>query len=431
MEIESATHRQQLAVAVSLIAHTLTFGLLMVPSKPTRTAGPNRQAQIAGRRPALSDTKTQPAQVDRSRQLPTQPDASKPLVPIESTTLLIPGFTFDFGKIASRASVLFPFLDLQFSIPAGPAARFRDVDSRQGRGLVFVHAVVAQRSDGLPRLRLTNTAFQTIVDVSWSRRARWTAFRSIRTMTDQYSGEEGSLPTLVRAYVDANVLQPFYDTTIRDPRLWSQLDIAAEHVDFIQFIVDYAVRHPSTKATTELLFLLDKLAQASFDALTILLDTEPKRDLRWTAEANLDAYRLIRAIRAFYLDRLGELATNRAALKARYDAMRLQILRSIVRTTPEEYRANDARFLIGAIAWRAGDRETAVRTWDELQIRQTDYYAASSSYVLRILNEERSGALVSSDIAARIDRVLDNEYERWLTFSSARLRRFGYATDTF
>ena len=67
-----------------------------------------------------------------------------------------------------------------------------------------------------------------------------------------------------------------FATTARD------MDIAADHADFIELIADYAVRHPSTKATTELLFLLDKLTQASFDALTTLLNTEPRRDLRWT-----------------------------------------------------------------------------------------------------------------------------------------------------
>ncbi len=94
-------------------------------------------------------------------------------------------------------------------------------------------------------------------------------------------------------------------------------------------------------------------------------------------EANRDAYRLIKGIRALYIDRLGEQAIDRRALKRRYDGVRLMILRSILRTTPQEYRENDARFLIGAIEWKAGDRDAAIRTWQGLQIRNVRVCAES------------------------------------------------------
>jgi len=231
------------------------------------------QIQIAQRRaPSASDTKA--VAPDGDRQAGSRPDAGTD--PISSTVLVIPGFAFDFAKIASRASLLFPFLDLQLSIQAAPEVRLHD----GGDGLVFVQTITAHRADKLPRLRVSPTELQTIVDLAWSRRARWKVFQSIRTITDGYDPNEGRLPTLLRAYVDEDLLQPYQDTTIRDPRLWTQLGIAADHADFIQFITGYAARHPSTRVTTELLFLLDKLAQASLDALMTLLDTEPTRDLR-------------------------------------------------------------------------------------------------------------------------------------------------------
>src|SRR5262245_25345775 len=164
MEIEHAHHRQRFTFVLSMMAHTILVGLLLVSSRPSPPpAGANRRGQIAQRR-ASSATNTKPAQPDRSRQRSVQPDASKALVPLHSTTLLIPGFTFDFGKIASRAPALFPFLDLHLSIPAGPAARFRAPDSPRRRGLVFVVPAVAEKGDGLPRLRLSDATFQTIID---------------------------------------------------------------------------------------------------------------------------------------------------------------------------------------------------------------------------------------------------------------------------
>lgn len=61
---------------------------------------------------------------------------------------------------------------------------------------------------------------------------------------------------------------------------------------------------PATKPTTELLFLLDKLTQASLDALTTLLDTDAQQDLWWTRNTNRAAYRLVIGLRRYYADRL-------------------------------------------------------------------------------------------------------------------------------
>jgi hypothetical protein len=77
---------------------------------------------------------------------------------------------------------------------------------------------------------------------------------------------------------------------------------------------------------------------------------------------------LLIAIRVAYINRLGGL-NNRAVLRARYDAMRLQILRSIIRTTPDDYRANDARFLIGTLAHVAGGRSPGRHRWRGLTRR--------------------------------------------------------------
>ena len=104
-----------------------------------------------------------------------------------------------------------------------------------------------------------------------------------------------------------------------------------------------------------MLFLLEKLAQGSYDALITLLDTRPMEDLWWTRDSNREAHKLIVTLQRYYsleLERRG--LHEREELKLHYDNVRLRILNGIVSTTPRGYRANDARFLIGSVHWRAG-----------------------------------------------------------------------------
>ena len=241
----------------------LVLAVFVLHTAPAATHATRGGDRVAGPRvPSSASMKT--VEPD-GRQAVSPPDDPSALVAIRSTALLIPGFTFDFAKIASRASRLFPFLDLRLSIEGAPDIPFHDGRRDGGHGLVFVRTVTTSRHHTLPRLGLSPTVLQTIVDSAWSRRDRWSAFRSILTLTDRYHPDAGAVPTLLRAYVDEDLLQPFYDTTIPDPRLWSSLAIAADHEDFIRFITGYAERHPATKATTELLIMLDKLVQGSFE----------------------------------------------------------------------------------------------------------------------------------------------------------------------
>jgi len=84
------------------MAHTVAIGILTMPSKPAPTPGAGgRHGQVARRQaPADSNTRI----VRPERRPPARPEKSAPLVPIQSTTLAIPNFTFDFAKIASRAA---------------------------------------------------------------------------------------------------------------------------------------------------------------------------------------------------------------------------------------------------------------------------------------------------------------------------------------
>ena len=347
-----------------------------------------------------------------------------------ATSLSGPGFTFDFRKIADRASLLFPFLTPGLSFEQLTLAPRRVPRHGLPNPLAPARADFA-RASRRPPLVLGDAALQSLIDKSWSRRDRWSAFQRIARLADTYSSDAGKLPAVLRAYVEQNGLQPYVDTTIPDPRVWTQLGLAADHVEFIGFISRYASDHPSARTTTELFFLLDKLALASFDAMVALLSVEPAEDLRWTRDANADAYRFIAALRRHYDAHLQRRhLESREALRAHYDAIRLTILAGILRTTPQRYRASDARFLIGEIYWKQGRRADAVRLWADMTINPEDRYVVACTDLLAAIQGPANRDGQNLD-ARRIDRILDSEHGRWLSFSFDRLRQFGYRFDTF
>jgi len=282
-------------------------------------------------------------------------------------------------------------------------------------------------------------ALQTLIDRSWSRRDRWTPFQEILRLADAHDANAGKLPALLHEYEAQNGLQPYVDASIRDPRLWTELGLAADHVEFIGFISRYAAEHPSTRATTELLFLLDKIAQASFDALVTLVDTIPGAQLEWTREANGDAFAFIVDVRRHYLSVLRRKGLDSTdALAAFYDRARLDILTGILRTTPRGYRANDARFLIGSIHWRGGHVGDALRAWRPMTIDPEDAYAASIARLHGAIAAETGsdrGNVDSSEtvrrLAQQINAILRAEHGRWIMFSLDRLHQFGFRFDTF
>ena len=158
-----------------------------------------------------------------------------------------------------------------------------------------------ERRPGDPRVRrplaLSETELQALVDKAWARHERWAAFEPLSKLTETFQPNAGQLPALLQRYIDQNSLQPYADGDIRDSRLWAQLGIAADHVSFIAFIRRFAAAHPRTRTTTELLFLLDKLAEANQDALSVLRGTDPQEQLAWTRQANPEAFVWLTEIR--------------------------------------------------------------------------------------------------------------------------------------
>ena len=341
-----------------------------------------------------------------------------------STALPLPGFTFDYAKVADRGTLLFPFLSPGLSLDA-----FGVMGRDPSRRLYYPSAVPGDGEGTLPPLALSEARLQAVIDQSWSRRDRWSVFNEVRSLAASHDPQEGALAPLFQRYVQQNALQPYAESAMRDPRLWAQLGLAADHVAFIEFISRYTTAHPSTRAATELLFLLDKLVQASYDCLITLLDIEPAADLQWTARQSKDAYRLIEAVLAHYSTQLDAKGiASAAALRTYYDKIRLAILTALLRTTPDGYRSGDARYLIGAIYWRHGDHAAALDVWRSITADPDDAYAVAYTQTLTAIREPFD---TQQPLQRRIDRTLDAELGRWRDFSYTRLRHFGYRFDTY
>jgi hypothetical protein len=239
---------------------------------------------------------------------------------------------------------------------------------------------------------------------------------------------DGDLAALLRGYVVQNGLQPYADPGIRDPRLWTELALAADHAAFIDLISRYIGEHPSTKTTTELLFLLDAMVQGSYDALTTLLDVVPAADLEWTRASNADAIRAIVTIQKHYREELERRGlTSRDAIRLYFDEARLSILTNIIATTPRGYRAGDAQVIVGSIYWRQGRTDDAVDVWKRMTVDREGVHARMAS---EILDAIRGRDVRQLDIRS-VNRAIDGDQSRWVSTSYERLRQFGFHFNTY
>ncbi len=344
-------------------------------------------------------------------------------------------FTINVAKIASHAQVLFPFLTPGLALDHFGVMPERTTHESLTNPFAR-SASPALATKGRRVLRLDRGALQSLVDKAWSRRDRWTVFQPIAKLTDQSDPDAGGLPQLLQMYREENWPQPYADRSIRDPRLWVELELAADHVNFVGFVSQYATAHPGTRATTELLLLLDDIAQASQDAFGTLIKTDPNESLEWTRRKNGAAFDLVVRLRRYYasvLDR--KRLTDPGSVSRYYDGVRLGILDAIVRTTPNGYRANDARFLIGAIYWRQGRTREAVERWRPMAPDPGDLHATAQTEILQAVSapvpSEADDRQIERLIGDAVNRALESERGRWLMFSFERLEQFGHRFDTF
>ena len=330
-------------------------------------------------------------------------------------------FDFDVEKIRARGGSLFPFAEgepLHSQFASHVQGGIRDSSTR---------ASIVERTLVQPPLKLTDDQLRHLLDRSWSRRRRWSAFKPIADAASHYHPERGDLPLLLRGYADQNSLQPFaVSSWSPEAKVWALLSIAADHADFVEFISQYIARFPSSRSAAELLFLLDKVVQANLEALIALMKIDPLVDLAWTAAVNPQAAQALSALHLYHQERLERRGLwNIETLRRKYNDVRVTILRHLVGRTTQKQRDNDALFNLGEIYWRQGKFSEAVSWWVRIVPHPSDSTFAASSEVLR--------EITTTDTfdRERITAALDANKVRWVDASFMRLRQFGYRFDTF
>jgi hypothetical protein len=332
------------------------------------------------------------------------------------------GFSYDTARIRLRREVLFPFLTgrLPFldELRAAAAVDRRRLPNPLG-------GAGRRRSHERPPLELSAAERDALVDGSWSRRDRWQSLAKIVELTGRHDPDDGQLPAVVRGHVERNLLQPYLESSVPDPRFWVMLGLAADHLDVIQFVGRFAQQHPSSRTTTELLFLLDELAEANRAAFELLVQTDVAGLGQTAASSPRDvqlAWQLQRGYEAWTRERGLDQVTT---LDAHYDGVRLAILAAIIETSPGGYGAADARFVAGRLLWDRSDVDGAVRMWRGMEADERTTYAGVRAEIRRALGPDGTVDVL------QIVRALGAERGRWLRESADRLARFGYTPQTF
>lgn len=330
----------------------------------------------------------------------------------------ISGLPFNLAKIAARRAALFPFLTADLGFLDRMAGDLRASSAHLRNPLD--PALRAQPLD------LDAHAMQNVIDESWSRRDRWQRFQQLASLLVGHDANDGSAPALMRAYLDQNLLQPYCEGKSKDGQFWALLENASDHADFLEFIRSYARTHSSSKTTTELLFLMDELAQASKEAAMTTVATSVSKDLLHTAvqspHAALLAANVANDLRLWFAARRQSARTD---MRQAYDRVRLRILSTIIDTTPNGYRESDARYLAGEILYRQTDVAGALESWRPMQPTANDTYAAAASAITHVI--DKAGLL---DTGA-LYRIVSREAARWSEINYLRMKQFGYRCDSY
>jgi hypothetical protein len=340
-----------------------------------------------------------------------------PIPPEQLSGYELSGLPFNLAKIAARREALFPFLtaDLSFLDRLSADLRASSATLRNPLG-----------PTRMPELALDAGAIQQLIDESWSRRDRWRRFATVAFLLQAHNPNDGKAPGLMRAYLDQNLLQPYCAGKTKDGQFWALLENASDHADFLDFIRRMTRTRSSSRTTTELLFLMDELAQANREAATTLVATNISKDLGYSAvnapRTVLLAAQVANGLRYWFASQGLSAESN---LREEYDRRRLRILATIVETTPNGYRQADARFLAGEIFFRQGDIEQAVEWWRPMNPVDGDTYAAAARAIRDVVN--RNGRLDEYELR----RILSVESARWSEINYTRMMQFGYRCDSY
>jgi hypothetical protein len=329
----------------------------------------------------------------------------------------ISGLPFNLAKIDARRASLFPFLTADLTFIERMATDVRAEAARLGNPLDPALAATA--------LELKPPLLQQVVDESWSRRDRWQRFQQIRALLVGHDAHDGDAPALMRGYLDQNLLQPYCDGKSKDGQFWALLENATEHVDFLEFIRSYARTRSSSRTTTELLFLMDELAQGNREVAEVVLGISVGHDLAYSATIAPNAARLAASIaNDLHTWIAAHGFTRHEGVGAAYDQLRLRVLATIVETSPHGYRESDARYLGGEIFFRQGNFDQALEWWRPMRPQAGDSYAAAATAIRELIDRG------NQDTGA-VRRVLWKQSAFWKEQNYRRLRQFGYRCDSY
>jgi hypothetical protein len=394
----------------SAIVHGMLAALLLLP-----LGAPAVQSPQGTPADVIKPANTRAPAVRRNSDLPFARDTSTTSRRIPLAIENGPGgadFIIDLARIRERRNDLFPFVTWEL-----PFLRERPGTDGPG-GLEFQIAMGAIPPAGGPPLTLTPARIQALVDRAWSRRHRWSNLEELVTLSDRYHPDRGDLPTLFREYARQNVPQPYEDWSDPDPVYWVTLMLAADDAPLVEFVSRYTRRHPASRTTTELLFLLDASAEASCDVLLrVLRAGTGDLPLQVTRFDNPDAYRLAQELASAYRTWV---IRHQARLPDRCNTTRVDILRRIIDTSPDGYGAGDARFRLGQLLWLSNRRVEAVEWWAGMQADGRSQYATAQRALLGALAD---GAADSQP--SRISGILRDEELRWQIAARERLEHLG------
>ena len=411
--------------SASLLVHGLLFAILaLVGTGNAHTPRQPLQPRIM-LLPALPATAATPAPDLRRREpeapFKDAPDDQPPPATIPLTVhnyVTDQDFTLDLARIRQRRNDLFPFVTWDLSFLDDAHA------SSASAGIGFPSEYLPAASANDRSLVLSDAALQELVDRSWSRQQRWTNLGELVKLADRYEGNHGDLARTFRAYVQQNIPQPYETHGFADPLFWIVLTLASDDAPLVEYASRYIRAHPSSRVTTELLFLLDESAESSCDVLARVLTVgSPALPLDATRRSNVDAYNLALSLSAAYRAWLSQFDVNPVK---RCTAARTAILRRIIDTSPDGYGAADARVRLGTMLWAAGRQREAEAWWGGVGRDERGVFERVGRELRNAVDE---GAVENDP--GRIRRILSDQDERWRETADERLKHFGWTADRF
>ena len=326
--------------------------------------------------------------------------------------------TIDLARIRQRRNDLLPFVTWDLRLLGERRATDR------ANGIAWPSAFLSSPSASSQALELSPGNLQSLIDRAWSRRERWVNLGELVALSNRYDPDRGDLARAFNGYVTQNVPQPYEDWAFPDPVFWITLTLAADDAPLLEFVFEYLKQHPSSRVTTELLFLLDYSAETSCDVLGQVLAVQTGTlPLDVTRRSNPDAYGLASSLSAAYWSWIRRYHVDPTE---RCIVARTAILQRIIESSPQGYGATDARFRLGEMLWNLGRHDEAVRWWRNMTPDERNAYE-------RVARELR-GAIEDGAVEnrpGRIDHILTDEERRWRERAGDRIDYFGLEANKF